>query len=81
MWRPARGMRLMVISSFRLGSVGWVSAGRGGLASARSAASSARWQVASWLRRCVQVVTVAPLTVMAKISAPLGKPVPAPEVA
>jgi hypothetical protein len=36
--------------------------------------------MASRLRRCVQVVTVAPLTVMAKISAPSGKPVPAPEV-
>ena len=27
-----------------------------------------------------RVVTLAPLTVMAKISAPFGKPVPAPEV-
>jgi hypothetical protein len=34
MWRPARGIRLMVVSSFRLGSVGWLSAGRGRLASA-----------------------------------------------
>ena len=63
MWRPARGIRLMVVSSFRLGSVRLLSAGRGRLASARSAASSALWQMASWVEAVRAGGDGAPLTV------------------
>ena len=42
--------------------------------------SASEPQSPPWVGPTSRVVTVAPLTVMAKISAPFGKPLPAPEV-